>query len=145
MLVGPACLPAFTANLVHQLSTTKIGATYPPINTKGTGQSKLTPSFLLLLWFCGSLGPFSMSTNGEAQTNQQSNYLEFMVFNHTKYPNFGPQLWLSGQRDCLLLQRSEFKSCWHLLFFSVKFAFEKNEKKQKEVSRVGPFLKYKIS
>ena len=111
MLVGPACLPAFTANLVHQLSTTKIGATYPPINTKGTGQSKLTPSFLLLLWFCGSLGPFSMSTNGEAQTNQQSNYLEFMVFNHTKYPNFGPQLWLSGQRDCLLLQRYEFKSC----------------------------------
>ena len=30
LLIGPACLLAYTANLVHRLSTTKNGATYPP-------------------------------------------------------------------------------------------------------------------
>ena len=34
-------LPDYTANLLHQLSTTKNGATYPPINTRQTGQKKL--------------------------------------------------------------------------------------------------------
>ena len=34
-------LPAYTANLLHHLSTTKNGATYPPINTRQTWQKKL--------------------------------------------------------------------------------------------------------
>ena len=45
-------LSPYTANLVHQISATINGATYPPINTRGTGQQKkldgpgLLPAFL---------------------------------------------------------------------------------------------------
>ena len=46
-------LPAYTANLLHQLSTTKNGATYQPINTRVTGQKKLyQPGQILAPPFC---------------------------------------------------------------------------------------------
>ena len=36
-----AGLPTHIANLLHQLSTAKNGATYPPLNTRQTGPKKL--------------------------------------------------------------------------------------------------------
>ena len=38
----PACLPPYTANFIHRLSTTKNGATNPPINTRQTEQKLCT-------------------------------------------------------------------------------------------------------
>ena len=70
-------LPAYTANLPHRLSTSKNGATYPPINTKGTVQKNCTSldkSSSLPSVFCyeevTSATFHYIRTNSEAQTNQ---------------------------------------------------------------------------
>ena len=74
-------LPAYTANLLHRLSTAKNGATYPPISNRGTeqknctGRDKSSPSllFFVMSWslaplfiICGQmvkLKPFSCLVN----------------------------------------------------------------------------------
>ena len=69
-LVG---LPAYTENLLHQLSTIENGTTYPPINTRGTGQKKLYQPGQILPVVSGLLPSSTfhfMWTNGEAQTDQ---------------------------------------------------------------------------
>ena len=65
-------LPAHTTNLLHQLSTTKNGATYQTINTRGTGQKKLfwsrqilPPLPVFCVWVISATFHF-MWTNGEA-------------------------------------------------------------------------------
>ena len=73
-------LPAYTANLLHRLSTTKNGASYPPINTRQTGQKKLywpgqilpPPSCFCCEWVTSATFYYTW-TNSEAQTNQLSN------------------------------------------------------------------------
>ena len=57
-------LPAYTANLLHQLSTAKNGASDPPIFTRQTGQRKLyrpgqilPPSSLFFVVVSGYLAP----------------------------------------------------------------------------------------
>ena len=69
-------LPAYTANLVHQLYTTKNGESYPPINTRGTAQGQMLPtsSCFCRRWFSSAI--FCMWTNRVAKTNQQSTYLD---------------------------------------------------------------------
>ena len=52
----------------------------------------------------------------------------------------GPWWWSSGQRSCLLLQRSEFESCWLLNKFSVR----KDENKRKR-GRGWPIFKKKCT
>ena len=53
---------------------------------------------------------------------------------------FGMWWWSSGQRACLLLQRSKFE----IYRFSVKFVFVKTENKPKEVVGIGHFLNFKF-
>ena len=55
----------------------------------------------------------------------------------------GPWWWSSGQHARLLLRRTEFESCWGLLFLLL--STEKNENKHKKVG-IGPlFSKNKYS
>ena len=74
------------------MSTTKNGATYPPINKSGTGQEILThpgqilsllPVFVVVGGFVSPIFHY-MWTNGEAQTNKQSIYLPRCLWLETR-------------------------------------------------------------
>ena len=71
-------MPAYTAYLLYRWYTTKNGATYSPKALEGmgiknsTGQNKSYPFFLLFV--VG--GFYYMRTNGEAQPNKLSTYLD---------------------------------------------------------------------
>ena len=69
-------LPVYFTNLVHPLSTTSNGATYPPPNTRDIHVQipPLLPVFCC--WLFTSATFKFMWTNGEAKTNKQSIYLD---------------------------------------------------------------------
>ena len=80
LLVGPACLPTQPIYFTVCPLPKKVVATYPPINTRQTGQKKLYRLGQILpppsCFFCCEWVPsatfYYMWTNSEAQTNQLS-------------------------------------------------------------------------